>query len=79
MKARKLPIEPLIKSHSQAVLVQSLFRHVLVSSSIKIVIEFSLVGIQGRRERVIGSNYTVGGSSQERDSVLQRKKHQYQQ
>src|SRR6267143_1970390 len=55
----------MIKSHSQAVLVQSLFRHVLVSSSIKIVIEFSLVGILGRRERVIGSNHTVGGSSRE--------------
>ncbi|MDB5610781.1 MAG: hypothetical protein JWP25_7681 [Bradyrhizobium sp.] len=25
--------------------------------------EFSFVGIQGRRERVIGSNRTVGGSS----------------
>jgi hypothetical protein len=27
--------------------------------------EFSFVGIQGRRERVIGSNRTVGGSSRE--------------
>jgi hypothetical protein len=52
--------DPMIKSHSQVVLVQSLFRHVLVSTSIKIVIEFSLVGMQGRRERVIGSNHTEG-------------------
>src|SRR3979409_1714939 len=44
---------------------QCLFRHALVSSSIEITMEFSFVGIQGRRERVIGSNRTVGGSSRE--------------
>jgi hypothetical protein len=65
MKARRLPMKPLIKSHLQAVLVQSVFRHVLVSSSIEIAIEFSFVGIQGRRERAIGSNRTAGGSSRE--------------
>src|SRR3982074_56227 len=30
--------------------------------------EFSFVGIQGRRERVVGSNRTVGGSTRESDS-----------
>jgi hypothetical protein len=60
----------MIKSHLQAVLVQSVFRHVLVSSSIEIAIEFSFVGIQGRRERAIGSNRTVGGSIRERDSAV---------
>ena len=32
--------------------------------------EFSLVGIQGRRERVIGPNRTVGGSSRERATYV---------
>jgi hypothetical protein len=59
MKARKLPIEPLIKSHPQAALIQRVFRHVHASSSIEITMEFSLVGIQGRRERVIGPNRSV--------------------
>jgi hypothetical protein len=62
MKARKLPIQPLIKSQPQAVLVQSVFRHVLVSSGTEITMEFSFVGIQRGREGVVGSNRTVGGS-----------------
>ncbi len=61
----------MIKSHLQAALIQRAFRHVHVSSSIEITMEFSFVGIQGRRERVIGSNRTVGGSS--RETVLVRK------
>ncbi len=65
MKARELPIEPLIKSHSLAVLVQSVFRHVLVSNSTEIISEFSFVGIERRRERAVGSNRTVGGSLRE--------------
>ncbi len=57
--------DPMIKGHSQAVMVQSVFRHVLVSSSTKIIGEFSVVGIERRCERVVGSNRTVGGSSRE--------------
>jgi hypothetical protein len=57
--------DPMIKSHLQAALIQRVFRHVHVSSSIEITMEFSFVGIQGRRERVIGSNRTVGGSIRE--------------
>ena len=52
----------MIKSHPQAALIQRVFRHVHDSSRMEITMEFSFVGIQGRRERVIGSNRTVGGS-----------------
>ena len=58
----------MIKSHLQAALFQRAFRHVHVSSGIEIAIEFSFVGIQERREGVIGSNRTFGGSSRESDS-----------
>jgi hypothetical protein len=58
----------MIKSQRYGTIFQRLFRHVHLSSSIDITLEFSLVGTQSRRERVIGSNRTVGGSSRERDS-----------
>jgi flagellar basal body-associated protein FliL len=45
MKARKLPIEPVIKSQPGHVIVQGSFRHVHVSSSAGIATEFSIVGI----------------------------------
>src|SRR6202011_3780830 len=54
--------DPMNKSHPQAIWIQRGFRHVHDSSRIEITMEFSFVGIQGRRERVIGSNRTVGGS-----------------
>jgi hypothetical protein len=57
--------DPMIKSQRYGKIFQRLFRLVLVSSNIEIAVEFSLVGIQGRRERVIGSNRTVGGMSWE--------------
>jgi len=38
------------ESHLQAALIQRAFRHVHVSSSIEITMEFSFVGIQGGRE-----------------------------
>ena len=55
--------DPMIKSQRYGKIFQRLFRHVHVSSNIEITVEFSLVGIPGRRERVIGSNRTVGGLS----------------
>jgi hypothetical protein len=55
----------MIKSQPYAVLIQRAFRHVHVSSSTEITMEFSFVGIKGRRQRVIGSNRAVGGSSRE--------------
>jgi len=39
--------DAMIKSYPQATLIQHAFRHVHVSSNIKITMEFSLVGIQG--------------------------------
>ena len=55
----------MIKSQPDAALIQRAFRHVHVSSSNKITMEFSSVGMQERRERVIESNCTVGGSRRE--------------
>jgi hypothetical protein len=65
----------LIKSHPQAALTQRVFRHVHVSSSIEIPIEFSFVGTQGGRERVVGSNRPVfesGGRYKQSPTHLER-------
>jgi hypothetical protein len=50
----------MIKSRPQAALIQHVFRDVHGSSSIEITMEFSVVGILGRRGRAIGSNHPVG-------------------
>ena len=55
----------MIKSQPYAALIQRAFRHVHVSTGIEITMEFSFVGIQGRREAWIGSNRTVGGFESE--------------
>jgi hypothetical protein len=54
--------DPLIKNQPQPALIQRAFRHLHVSSSTEITTEFSFVGMQGSRERVIGLNHTVEGS-----------------
>jgi hypothetical protein len=50
----------MIKSHSQAVLIQRVFRHVHVSSSIEITMEVSLVGIQGVVKEVRIEPHSLG-------------------
>ena len=42
---------------------QRAFRHIHVSSSTEITMDFSFVGIRGRREEAIGSYRAFGGSS----------------
>ena len=56
-----IPAEPLIKRQLQSVLVQRAFRHVNVSRRTDITMEFSFVGIRGRREEAIGSYLAFGG------------------
>jgi hypothetical protein len=43
--------DPMIKSQPYAVLIQRAFRHVHVSSSTEITMEFSFVGIKGRSSK----------------------------
>jgi len=62
--------DPMIKSQPYVALIQRAFRHVHVSSSIEITMEFSFVGIQGRRERVIGSIRMVGSSTRQTATVF---------
>jgi hypothetical protein len=57
--------DPMIKSRPQAALVERAFRHVHVSSSTEITMEFSFVGMQRCREGAIGSNRSFGGSMRE--------------
>jgi hypothetical protein len=56
----------MIMSRPQAVLFQSEFRHVHVSSSIEITMEFPFVGLQGCRDGAIGSDAHSGLKSGER-------------
>jgi hypothetical protein len=54
------------RNDSTSRLDQRAFRHVHVSSSTEITMDFSFVGIQGRREGAIGSYRAFGGSSRDR-------------